>query len=132
MERGYIMKNKICLGFLAVFAVFVGIDADAKFVNYDQQRVMAAVQEAATMTVEDVRTIQTLENDLRILDAEIKKCESSKKGWTAATVIGSAGIAATGIAAIVQGVKISDKKSKLSEINKEKKGYEDDTKNLGE
>ena len=72
------------------------------------------------MTEEDLRNIQILENDIRILDAEIKKCETSKKGWTAATVIGSAGVVATGVSAIVQGVKISNQQKALDQANAEK------------
>ena len=66
---------------------------------------------------EKLKTIATLENDLTILDSEILKCEKSKKGWIAATVIGSAGVVATGVAAGVQGAKIAEKKQTLSEHN---------------
>jgi hypothetical protein len=124
------MKYSLYLVFGCFFACLVGFDASAKFVNYDDQRIAAATQEAANLTEEDIRTIQTLENDLRILDTEIKKCQNSKKGWTAATVIGSAGVVSTGIAAIVQGVKINEKKSKLEELRKETKAIKTDTENL--
>ncbi len=66
---------------------------------------------------EKLKTIATLENDLTILDSEILKCEKSKKGWIAATVIGSAGVVATGVAAGVQGAKIAEKKQTLSDHN---------------
>ena len=64
-----------------------------------------------------LQTIAILENDLTILDSEILKCEKSKKGWIAATVIGSAGVVATGVAAGVQGAKIAEKKQTLSDHN---------------
>ena len=64
-----------------------------------------------------MQMISTLENDITILDAEIRKCEKSKKGWIAATVIGSAGVVATGVAAGVQGAKLSKKKDELKDIN---------------
>lgn len=64
-----------------------------------------------------LQMISTLENDITILDAEIRKCEKSKKGWIAATVIGSAGVVATGVAAGVQGAKLSKKKDELKDIN---------------
>lgn len=105
-------QNLFVFGLLAMF---IGAGADAATITYSNQN--AGFQDEE-LTLEDARTIQTLENDLRILDAEIKKCESSKKGWTAATVIGSAGVVATGVAAIVQGVKISDTKGKISSTNK--------------
>lgn len=65
--------------------------------------------------MEKLQTISTLEKDIAILDAEIAKCEKSKKGWIAATVIGSAGVVATGVAAGVQGAKISKKKQELAD-----------------
>lgn len=68
---------------------------------------------------EKIRAIATLENDLTILDAEILKCEKSKKGWIAATVIGSAGVVATGVAAGVQGAQIADKKKELKSHNED-------------
>ena len=65
--------------------------------------------------MEKLQTISTLEKDIAILDTEIAKCEKSKKGWIAATVIGSAGVVATGVAAGVQGAKISKKKHDLAD-----------------
>ena len=71
------------------------------------------------MEMDEAEAIATLENDIAILDEEIAKCEKSKKGWIAATVIGSAGVVSTGIAAGVQGVKIKDQKDKIASKNKE-------------
>ncbi|MDW2994798.1 MAG: hypothetical protein R8N24_02100 [Alphaproteobacteria bacterium] len=68
-----------------------------------------------------LQTISTLENDILILDTEIAKCEKSKKGWVAATVIGSAGVVATGVAAGVQGAKIKDKKAAIEQGNSDVK-----------
>ena len=51
----------------------------------------------------------------------LAKCEKQKKGWIAATVIGSAGVVATGVAAGVQGVQIKEKKDELTELNAKKK-----------
>lgn len=65
--------------------------------------------------IDDSEAIAILENDIRILDEEIAKCKKQKKGWIAATVIGAAGVVATGTAAAVQGAKISDKKGDLKE-----------------
>jgi len=55
--------------------------------------------------------IETLENDIRILDEEIAKCQKQKKGWIAATVVGAAGVVATGTAAIVQAGQLKDLKA---------------------
>ena len=68
-----------------------------------------------------LETISTLENDILILDTEIAKCEKSKKGWVAATVIGSAGVVATGVAAGVQGAKIKDKTAAIEQGNSDVK-----------
>ena len=73
------------------------------------------------MEADEANAIATLENDIRILDEEITKCEKQKKGWIAATVIGSAGVLSTGIAATVQGVKISDQKDTLADKKSELK-----------
>ena len=54
--------------------------------------------------------VQTLKNEIQQIDSEMVRCEKAKKGWVAATVIGSAGVVATGTAAIVQGVKLNEKK----------------------
>lgn len=64
--------------------------------------------------VEQVRykeeVLQTLKNEIQQIDSEMTRCEKTKKGWVAATVIGGVGVAATGTAAIVQAVKINEKK----------------------
>ena len=94
-------------------AVKVKNDTAAKF----------AVQSGAS-SIEDLdedAAIATLENDIRILDEEIAKCEKQKKGWIAATVIGSAGVLSTGVAAAVQGVKIKEQKDTLSDKKQELK-----------
>ena len=115
MKPQFLIILGMFFGFVSVAnaALVVKNDTAAK---YEQQ-----VQEYNEMTLEDARTIQTLENDIRILDSEIKKCEKSKKGWIAGTVIGSAGVAATGIAAIVQGVQISKAKDQKKALEKETK-----------
>ena len=70
-------------------------------------------------TGEKMATVSTLESDILILEAEVKKCQKNKKGWIAATVIGSAGVVATGIAAGVQGAQISKKKAELAGHNQD-------------
>ena len=69
----------------------------------------------------EAQDIATLEKDIRILDAEIEKCQKKKKAWTAATVVGGVGVVATGVGAIVQANKIKEKKSdyasKQTELN---------------
>ena len=78
---------------------------------------------------EKIEIVATLEDDLMILDSEIAKCQKSKKGWIAATVVGSAGVVATGVAAGVQGAKISQYKkdiaAKNTEIEKKEKELEE-------
>lgn len=83
--------------------------------NHTAER-FAAEQE---LEMSEAEAITTLESDIAILDAEIAKCEKSKKGWIAATVIGSAGVVSTGIAAGVQGVKIKEQKDTIASKNKE-------------
>jgi len=118
--------------FLIVFGMFFGFVsvANAALVvkNDTATKYEQEMREYNEMTPEDARTIQILENDIRILDAEIKKCEKSKKGWIAGTVIGSAGVAATGIAAIVQGVQISKAKEAKKELDAKTKELKEENK----
>ena len=71
------------------------------------------------MQDDEENAIATLENDIRILDEEIAKCEKAKKGWIAATVIGSAGVVSTGIAAGVQGAEIVKQKDTIKQQNED-------------
>lgn len=111
--------------FFVVFALFAGVlygaNAAVNVKNDTQAAYAAEMAEANSITEDEARVIAILEKDIRLLDAEIKKCESSKKGWTAATVIGSTGVVATGIAAIVQGVQISNKKDELKKVKADTK-----------
>ena len=102
---------------LVVFGLVCGVafSASADVGNISSQVVPS--QQYVELTMEDARQIQILENDLRILDNEIKKCEKSKKGWIAGTVIGSAGVVATSAAAIAQGVQIHKTNKAIKETN---------------
>lgn len=66
-----------------------------------------------------LQTISTLENDIAILEDELKKCEKSKKGWKVATIAGAIGVVATGVAAGVQASKIKQNKAEISDLNKD-------------
>jgi len=104
-----------------VFCCFSNAMAGFVITNSAAERKAAQMEEYNTVTPEEAMIIQTLENDINILNEEIKKCEKAKKGWTAATVIGSVGTAATGIAAIVQAVQIDNKKDELKQVKQETK-----------
>ena len=82
--------------------------------------------------LEEQQIISTLENDNRILDAEIDRCERKKKGWTAATVIGGVGVVATGAAAVVQGQKIKQEKTKLQQKQTEYQNLQTEKANIKE
>lgn len=85
--------------------------------RYEEQIANANGEEF--VTDDEAADIATLENDIAILDEEIAKCKKQKKGWIAATVIGTAGTVATGVAAAVQGAKISEKKNISAEKRRE-------------
>ena len=113
------MKVKILC--LCAF-LFLGTGANAVTIGNGAPGVEnnTPVMSGATISDEDkqrMQTISVLENDIRILDSEIAKCQKSKKGWIAATVIGSAGVVATGVAAGVRGALIVKKKEQLSTHN---------------
>jgi len=97
--------------------------------RYEQQIIDANGGEEA-IGADEATDIATLENDIRILDAEIEKCQKQKKGWIAATVIGAAGVVATGTAAAVQGVKISEKKGEYETAKQNVKDKKDELKEL--
>ena len=84
--------------------------AAVKVKNATAERYEAQIIEETGMEADESADIATLENDIRILDEEIAKCKKQKKGWIAATVIGAAGVVATGTAAAVQGVKLKEQK----------------------
>lgn len=60
--------------------------------------------------------LSKLKEEIQQIDSEMDRCEKTKKGWVAATVVGGVGIAATGTAAIVQSVKINQQKKTLNEL----------------
>lgn len=95
--------------------------------RYEEQ---IAYTKGEEVGADEAADIETLENDIRILDEEIAKCQKQKKGWIAATVIGAAGVVATGTAAAVQGVKIGDKKSELESKKLELKAKNDELNEL--
>lgn len=97
--------------------------------RYEQQIIDANGGEEV-IGAEEAAAIATLQEDIRILDEEIAKCKKQKKGWIAATVIGAAGVVATGTAAAVQGVKIGDKKSELESKKLELKAKNDELNEL--
>ena len=102
--------------------MYVGAASALSVTNTSASSVTQTGPVVGTIGVDDaekIKMIATLENDLTILDSEILKCEKSKKGWIAATVIGSAGVVATGVAAGVQGAQIADKKQELAGHNQE-------------
>lgn len=103
-----------------VFAFILDANAAVKIKNSTAQRYMEQSENTESEEAVDEETaIATLENDIRILDEEIEKCKKQKKGWIAATVVGAAGVVATGTAAAVQGVKIKEKKDIAEEKRRE-------------
>ena len=97
--------------------------------RYEQQ-IANTKGDGEEIGADEAADIATLENDIRILDEEIAKCKKQKKGWIAATVIGAAGVVATGTAAAVQGVKIGDKKGELESKKLELKAKNDELNEL--
>ena len=61
--------------------------------------------------------VAELKEEIAKIDSEMQRCKKAKDGWVAATVIGGAGVVATGTAAIVQSVQI--KKKEAAEVKKQ-------------
>ena len=122
---------KYILSLMVILAFSMNADAAVKIKNNNVQQYEEGIAgETGGVEPGEAETIATLENDIAILDEEIAKCQKQKKGWIAATVIGSAGVVSTGIAAAVQGVKIKDKKETLEDKNDTLKSLKDEKKRL--
>lgn len=95
------MRKVICVFFcIHVFCAF-GADVDiTNEIQYKEQ------------------LVRELKEEIAQIDTEMIRCEKAKKGWVAATVVGGVGVAATGTAAIVQGVKINQQNKEKTEEKK--------------
>jgi len=114
---------------ILICAFVIDANAAVKVKNSTAERYAEQIEnENGEEFIDEDAAIATLENDIAILDEEIAKCKKQKKGWLAATVVGAAGVVATGTAAAVQGVKIKEQKDILSpkteEINRKKNELE--------
>ena len=117
---------------MAFVALFVfNAEGAVKIKNHNLDNRPAVVNEDGE-ELEDAEAVATLENDIRLLDEEIAKCKKQKKGWIAATVVGAAGVVATGTAAAVQGVKIGEKKDTFESKQKELKSLKEEKKTAEE
>ena len=123
--------NKILM-FVMIFSVAFVFDADAaiKTKNHSNNAARSVFVAEDGSDLDDAETIAILEEDIRILDEEIAKCKKQKKGWIAATVIGAAGVVATGTAAAVQGAKIGQKKDTYTTKQSELKSLKDEKKEV--
>ena len=117
---------KYIISIIAGFVFIFNADAAITVKNHTAQ----GYANEAGVNYEDSAEIAILENDIAILDEEIAKCKKQKKGWVAATVVGSTGVLATGIAAIAQGSKIKDKKETLADKTDELKDKKQQNKML--
>ena len=62
--------------------------------------------------------VEQLKSAIAEIDSEFMRCKRSKSAWTVATVVGSAGVVATGTAAAIQGIKLKQIKDKKEAKNK--------------
>ena len=65
--------------------------------------------------------VSELRKEISELETELQKCQRQNKGWKVATGFGIAGVAATGAAAIAQGVKLNKLKHPKEESKKDEK-----------
>lgn len=85
-----------------VVSTTTGIDDfDDEFADFD----MTGMDEATV--------VAQLTQSIAEIDEQRKECEKQRKGWVVATAAGSAGVVATGVAALSQGQKIKDLKNGL-------------------
>ena len=76
----------------------------------------------------EMEAISTLRADIQSLDEQIAQCEKQRKGWVAATVVGSVGVVGTGIGAIVQGKQVGEKKAEKRALDSELDAAKKETK----
>lgn len=81
----------------------------------------AETMDEKQMIQEKQELIQELKDEIQQIDSEMLRCQKAKKGWTAATVVGGIGVAATGGAAIAQVVKAKKGENKPTEQESDKK-----------
>ena len=125
---------KYLIPVICIFAFMFETQAAVKVKNSTAQRYeeQIAYTNGEEVSADEAADIATLEEDIRILDQEIEKCKKQKKGWIAATVIGAAGVVATGTAAAVQGVKLGDKKDEYETATQNVKDKKAELKELKE
>ena len=100
------MKRYILI-FLTIFIPpFVRAD-DGAIVDSDMQRAMQ---------------IASLKREVSELEIQLSECRRKNKNWKTATWIGAAGTVATGTAAIVQGVKLTNLKKEKAKPTEGTKG----------
>lgn len=76
----------------------------------------------------EMEAISTLRADIQSLDEQIAQCEKQRKGWVAATVVGSVGVVGTGIGAIVQGKQVGEKKAERDSLKEQLTAAKKETK----
>jgi deoxycytidylate deaminase len=85
------------------------------------------IEEALNKELQDLNEERTsLFKEITELDKELSKCKNQKTGWAIATALGSAGVIATGVTAIVQGKTLKDKKSELADSKEAKKSAQEE------
>ena len=122
----HVMEKMFLIGFIAVVPQMLGaislnqrqLGAVAPSNTENAQVISGGLLEEVPGTegMSEMEVVQTLRHDIQLLDEEFNKCEKKRKGWVTATVIGGAGVVGPGIAAIVQGNKIQEKKAELGNI----------------
>ena len=99
-------KVKTLLLFLILFIPQIVRADDVGVADTDMQRAMQ---------------ISKLKREISELEIQLSECQRKNKNWKTATWIGAVGTVATGIAAIVQGVKLNNlKKEKANAKQNEK------------
>jgi len=117
------MKKNNLLSLIGVGAAalaFVVFDANAAIENKSTGNDSSiAMEDYDLQGMSEMEAVAVLRNDIAALDDQIADCEKKRKGWIAATVVGSAGVVGTGIGAIVQGKKVKESKATLTGLNQQ-------------
>lgn len=100
--------------------------------QFESNAVDVSVVVPGTEGMTEMEVVSTLKHDIEMLDEELRTCERKRKGWVAATVVGGVGVVGTGVAAIVQGNKISEKKAEIKRIEGDISATEQDIKSANE
>lgn len=110
------------LKFMMAIAAMFTVSGAAFAVTISNTSVPGTMTDDADVQIElsnKIAVRDALKAEITQIDSEISRCNRAKTNWTAATIVGGAGVVGTGIGAIVQHNQIQDKRGDLKDLQKQ-------------